>query len=193
MTRFYLNDQKKIQTATGLFTDALAQFNAREFDADKALLKALNETIAIYKELGKTDRENEFQTLKAEWITAQRGVNPISFERVTQRRSEMVNMISFKVMQRASQLMNTDIQEVDAKINEVSLLIGQIIVAAFQNGLLTTDAIKDAKTSEQKTALWEGLSADPNIAIGQKRVLLMVNRYDILILFDDMVQRLIEE
>lgn len=193
MTRFYLNDQKKIQTATGFFTDALAQFNAREFDADKALLKALNETIAIYKELGKTDRENEFQTLKAEWITAQRGINPISFEKVTQRRSEMVNMISFKVMQRASQLMNTDIQEVDAKINEVSLLIGQIIVAAFQNGLLTTDAIKAAKTQKEKEMLWDGLSADANIAIGQKRVLLMVNRYDILILFDDMVQRLVTE
>lgn len=193
MTRFYLNDQKKIQTATGFFTDALAQFNARAFDADKALLKALNETIAIYKELGKSDRENEFQTLKAEWITAQRGINPISFEKVTQRRSEMVNMISFKIMQRASQLMSTDIQEVDAKINEVSLLIGQIIVAAFQNGLLTTEAISAATTQKQKKMLWDGLSADTNIAIGQKRVLLMVNRYDILILFNDMTQRLIAE
>lgn len=190
MTRFYLNDQKKIQIATGLFTDALAQFNAREFDADKALLKALNETIAIYKELGKTDRENEFQTLKAEWITAQRGINPITFEKVTQRRTEMVNMISFKVMQKASQYLGTDAQEVDAKINEVTLLIGQIIVAAFQNGMLTLEMITNATTQEQKTALWEGLSADPNIAIGQKRVLLMVNKYDVLIIFDDMTQRL---
>lgn len=191
MTRFYLNDQKKINTATALFTEALQQFNARDYDADKALLKALNETIAIYRELGKTDRENEFQTLKAEWLTAQRGINPISFEKVTQRRTEMVNMISFKIMQRASQLMNTDIQEVDARINEVTLLIGQIIVAAFQNGLLTTDAIKDAKTQKQKEMLWDALGADANLAIGQKRVLLMVNKYDVLIIFDDMTQRLI--
>lgn len=190
MTRFYLNDQKKIQIATGLFTDALAQFNAREFDADKALLKALNVTIAIYKELGKTDRENEFQTLKAEWITAQRGINPITFEKVTQRRTEMVNMISFKVMQKASQYLGTDAQDAEARINEVSLLIGQIIVAAFQNGLLTMEMIANATTQELKTALWEGLSADPNIAIGQKRVLLMVNKYDVLIIFDDMTQRL---
>lgn len=191
MNRFYLNDQKKIQTATEFFNTALQQFNAREFDADKALLKALNETIAIYKELGKTDRESEFQALKAEWITAQRGINPISFEKVTLRRSEMVSMICFKVMQRASQLLNTDQQDVDAKIAEVSALIAQIIVAAFQGGLLTTEMIVNARTQKEKELLWDGLSADANIAIGQKRVLLMVNRYDVIILFDDMTQRLV--
>jgi hypothetical protein len=192
MTRFYLNEQQKLNTATTFFTQALAAFNAREFEADRVLLHALDGGIAIYKELGKTDRENEFQSLKAEWITAQRGINPISFEKVTLRRGEMVNTISFKVMQRAGQLLNIDLQETNAKIEEVSQLIGQIIVAAFQNGMLTNEQIRNADTQDKKEALWQSLAADTNIAVGQKRVLLMVNRFDAVILFDDVTRQLIQ-
>lgn len=192
MNRFYLNDKQKLTTAIGLFNDALAGFNARDFDADKALLKALTGTVLIYKELGKTDRENEFQSLKAEWITAQRGINPVNFEKQQLRRGELVNTISFKVMQRAGQLLNTDIHEVEDKLNEVSVLISQIIIAAFQAGLLTEQMVRDAQTQEDKERLWGSLSGDANIAIGQKRVLLMVNKYDALILFDELAQRLLQ-
>jgi hypothetical protein len=191
MTRFYLNEQQKLNTATTLFTGALAAFNAREYESDRVLLAALDGTVGIYKELGKTDRENEFQSLKAEWITAQRGINPISFEKITLRRGEMLNTISFKVMQRAGQLLNIDLQETNARLEEVSQLIGQIIVAAFQNGMLTIDRIREARTQDRKEALWQDLSADANIAIGQKRVLLSVNRFDALLLFDELAQRLL--
>ena len=192
MNRFFLNDKQKLTTAIDLFNEALARFNARDFDADKALLLALTDSVSIYKELGKSDRENEFQSLKAEWITAQRGINPVSFEKQQLRRGELVNTISFKVMQRAGQLLNTDIHEVDEKLNEVSVLISQIIIAAFQAGLLTEDGIRNARTQEDKERLWSGLSADANISVGQKRVLLMVNKYDALILFDELAQRLLQ-
>jgi uncharacterized protein YacL (UPF0231 family) len=192
MTRFYLNEQNKLKTAIEAVTRAVLKFNARDFDADQTLLLALNETAAIYKELGKTDRENECQTLKAEWITAQRGINPISFEKITSRRGEMLSTISFKVMQRVGHLLNLDVEEVDAKLNEVSALISQVIVAAFQGGLLTEQIVRDAKTQEEKERLWVSLGADANIAIGQKRVLLQVNRFDVLIVFDELLQRLIE-
>jgi hypothetical protein len=38
--------------------------------------------------------------------------------------------------------------------------------------------------------IWKALAADANVAIGQKRVQLLVNRYDSLILFEDMIRQL---
>ncbi len=197
MTRFFLNDKEKLETAIKGITRALEKFNARDFDADTALLAALNNAIDVYKVLGKSNRESGFQSLKAEWVTAQRGINPITFEKVTIRKNEMLNGISFKVLQRAEQQLGDDLQEVDNAIKDAQTLISQIVIAGVQTGILPK-AIQAPKPAKgKKTAappsseqVWTALSADANISLGQKRVQLVVNKYDALIILEDMLKHI---
>jgi hypothetical protein len=134
MTRFYLNDKSRFTAVMRLVIDALDKYNTRSFDADTALIAALNEAIATYKELARTDREGQCQALKADWALCQRGVNPATLEKLTTRRGEMVNSTCYKILQRLQQIVSDDLQETEAVLKEAEALVGQIVIASVQNG-----------------------------------------------------------
>jgi hypothetical protein len=190
MTRFYFNDKAKLTATLQLLAEALTKFNARNFDADQVLLSALNACIIMYKDLGKTDRETQFLALKAEWVTANRGINPLTFEKVTIRRSDMTTGVSFRLLQRAEQLLNEDLAAAEQRIKEAADLIAQIIIAALQAGLLKAAPIEGIEDTAMAGKLWDSFAGDANIVLGQKRVQLLVHRYDALLIFSDLLQRL---
>ncbi len=190
MTRFYLNEKMRLDKALQLLTAALEKYNERAGDADDALKKAFDEAVAIYKELGKSSQESLFQSLKTEWITAQRGINPVTLEKVSIRRNEMVNTIKFKIMQKAQQQLGIDIDEVEAVLKEATTLVSQIIIAAFQARLITAGDIDSTIKEEEIEALWKNIGKDDNISLGQKRVQLLISRFDALLIFGDLLQKL---
>lgn len=191
MTRFYTNEKTRLDKALQLMIAALQKYNAKDFEADTALKVALDEALLMYKELGKSNQESQFEALKAEWVTAQRGINPMSLEKLTVRRNEMVGTVKFKIMQRAQQQLAMDVEAVDAVLNEASTLISQIIVASLQGGLLNPELIRRAGDPDAVETLWKNSGDDTNVMLGQQRVLLMVSRYDALLIFGDLLQRLI--
>ncbi len=191
MTRFFYNDKAKLEKVAVLLQNALAKFSARDFDADNALLAALNGFTEAYKELGKSDRETQFLAMKAEWATAQKGINPLTFEKVAIRRSEMLSGVSFRLLHRAEQYLSDDLAEIETRLKDAETLVAQIIIAAFQAKLLPpVEELAKIKDPEAATPLWDTLAKDENIVIGQKRVQLLVHRFDALLIFCDLLQRL---
>lgn len=191
MTRFYLNEKTRLDKALQLMIAALQKYNSKDFEADMALKLALDEALLAYKELGKSNQESQFEALKAEWVTAQRGINPMSLEKLTVRRNEMVSTVKFKIMQRAQQQLALDIEAVEAVLNEATALVSQIIVAALQGGWIKIDDIRRADNADAVETLWKNLDRDANILLGQQRVLLIISRYDALLIFGDLLQRLV--
>lgn len=191
MTRFYFNEKTRLDKALQLMIAALQKYNSKDFEADMALKLALDEALLAYKELGKSNQESQFEALKAEWVTAQRGINPVSLEKLTVRRNEMVSTVKFKIMQRAQQQLAVDVEAVEAVLNEATSLVSQIIVAALQGGWIKIDDIRRADNADAVETLWKNLDRDANILLGQQRVLLMISRYDALLIFGDLLQRLV--
>jgi hypothetical protein len=190
MTRFYLHEKAQLDKALQLLIIALEKYNGRDFDANEALKAAFDEAIGNYKALGKSSQESQFQALKAEWVTAQRGINPVTLEKVSIRRNEMINTIKFKIMQKAQEQLGMDAAEVEATLKEVTLLISQIVVAALQAKLFTTKEIAGTEMEDDVEKLWKTIGADANIALGQSRVLLLISKFDALLIFGDLVQQI---
>ncbi len=187
MQKFYHNENAKITALLTQLNGVMNKFNSRDYDTDVVLLHCLEESINTYKSLGRIQRESQLQSLRAEFITAQRGTNPITLEKQNIRRHEMTNAIAFKVMQSTEQQLRQDFIENENMLKQAGDLIVQIIIAAIQGGLLTDVDILNIKESKDIENAWNKIGADPNIALGQKRVLLLVSKYDALILFDDLL------
>jgi hypothetical protein len=190
VTRFYLNEKAKLGQVLQLLITALEKYNARDMDAGIALKRALDQAIANYKELGKSNQESHLHTLQAEWVMAQRGINPQTLEKVTVRRNELANGTMFKVMQRAQQQLAADIEDVEMVLKEAGALLGQIIVAALQGRLIAPADIQAADSPDKIEMLWKQLGNDANILLGQQRVLLLVSRFDALLIFGDLLRQL---
>jgi hypothetical protein len=190
MTRFYLNEKERLNKALQLMIAALQKYNSKDFETDTALKLALDEALLVYKDLGKSNQQSQFEALKAEWVTAQRGINPITLEKVTVRRHEMLGTVKFKIMQRAQQQLAMDVEAVEAVLSEATTLVSQITVAALQAGLISPDDIRRADDADAVEMIWKNLDRDNNILLGQQRVLLMISRYDALLIFGDLLQQL---
>jgi hypothetical protein len=187
MQKFYSNERVKITAVLVKLNVAMEKFSSKDHDADASLLQVLVDAIEMYKELGYTEKESQVQMLRTEFVTAQRGVNPITFEKQLTRRHEMVTTICFKVLQAVESILRTDLADKDAKLLEAKELVAQIIVAALQVGLLKDIDINKIRNQHDLETEWAILGKDANISLGQKRVLLIINKYDALILFDELL------
>lgn len=190
MLKFYFNDKEKLEQLNTRFIATLGKYNQRDYDTEKVMLQLLDETGKIYHERGYSNRENQAQTMKAELATALRGIHPVTLEKVAVRRNEMQMTIVFKLLSTLGDMLRTDLEKIDTRLDEARQLTAQIFVAALQTNLLDTDKIKKIKTQQQIENMWDTLSADANIALGQKRVLLLVSRFDVLLLCEELITQL---
>lgn len=187
MQAFYASEIVKISNLLKALNGVMDKYNRRDVNVLPELLQWLDTAVRTYHELGQLDKESRCQALKTEVVTAQRGINPLTFEKITLRRNEMQLTIAFKVMQAAEAQVRSDLTADTERLKEATELLGQVIVAGLQTGLLTGERINKVKSQEDIRALWQALSADANIALGKTRALLLVSEYDILILLGDLL------
>ncbi|MEO6136904.1 MAG: hypothetical protein ABIP35_17245 [Ginsengibacter sp.] len=187
MQRFFYNEKIKIGGLLTQLNSTMELFSARHYDADKLLVQLMKDCIQMYKDLGYSEKESQVQSMQAEWAISQRGINPYTLVRQITRRNEMTATVAFKILQAIEILLRNDYVAGDEKIGQASDLISQIIVAALQANLLTDVEIKKIKTQKEIESTWKKLGSDSNLLLGQKRVLLLVSRFDALIIFDDLL------
>ena len=183
--KFYHNEQKKVELILGLTITALDKYNNRELDTDSSLCKALDSSIQLYTELNALDKLSSIQSLKATLTTAKRGVNPYTLEKVTIRRNEMISTAIFKVGQALEEMLRKEILVVATKLAQAEEMIGQIIIASIQSGLLKQVQIDDANDQAAISKIWKDISEDPGVNLWQKKVQLLVSIYDIYLLCDE--------
>ncbi|MEO6071279.1 MAG: hypothetical protein ABIN57_09395 [Chitinophagaceae bacterium] len=190
MQKFYHKELKDLTTLLQALNAVADSYNKKEVTVFAALQQWLTDAIQFYNGAGKAERESRLQLLKAEMITAQRNINPITLEKVTLHRQEMQATIAFKILQAAEQSLRTEVVALEERIETASELTTQVVIAGLQAGIITDAIIKNETTQKALESLWAALSANENIALGQMRILLTVSIYDVWILLDEVVARL---
>ncbi len=187
MQKFYHKQIQDVKLLLQQLNVAMDQYSHKLYHADETLMTVLNTAIKTYKDLGKSERESQLQALKTELVTATRGINPLTFEKQTTRRAELISIIAFKVMQATETMFRLDVENDQSKLTQANELITQILIASIQSGKLPDADIKKIKTIADAEKAWKKIGADANISLGQKRVLLLISQVDAMILFDDLL------
>jgi hypothetical protein len=185
MQKFIFHEKEKLGQLNTRLIDVLAKYNRQDFDTGTALSQLLDESVQVYHDQGYPARENNSITLKAELNTAMRGIHPLSLEKLVTGRHTMQASIMFRCLQSLAEMLRQDIAQTENRLQEAKELVGQVIIAALQTGLLDGTTLKKIKTQKDLEAFWEGIAKDSNIALGQKRLLLTVSRFDVLLLCEE--------
>lgn len=175
----------EVQQLTGLersLGDVFALYNDRSPAVSESLLHVLDDAAGVYKERGRDERAAQVLSLKAEIVTAQRAIHPVTLEKISVRRNEMQATIAFKVLQAIERQLRADLETSMETLERARDLLGQIIVAGVQKGLITDATIAAMTDQAAIEAWWTAIAADPDIALAQKRVLLLVSRFDVVVL-----------
>lgn len=189
MQPFYYSQVNKLMGALNALEKVTVQYINRAFDLPASLLEWLDHTVQAYKDIGQLERESQLLLLKAEMVTAQRGINPATLEKQSTHRNELQYNTAFRIMQAAEALLRTDLGSKMEKLREAEDLVRQVVIAGFQEGIITQEKIMKAKKQSHLEALWAELSIDPNISLGQTRILLLISKYDVWIMLGDLLAR----
>ena len=190
MQKFFNNENEQIIHLISQLGEALNKYNNKDLDASNSLLLFLDNGLQVYKTLAQPDKETWLQKLKADFITAQRGINPETFDKPTLGKREMQYNVQLRIMQNAEAQLKQDYEKNLFVLKQAEDLIGQIIIMGFQTGIFADGIIKNIKTQTDIETAWQLLSKDANINLGQKRLLLMVSRFDVWILISDALSKI---
>ena len=190
MQPFLAKEADQLSGLAAALSGVFRLYNDRKTELNDSLLAFLDDAAGVYKDRGHQQKETQVLSLKAELITALRAINPITLERVTQRRHEMQSGIAFRVLQSVELRVRNDLEEVGGSLRQAEELLTQIVVAAIQKGLMSEATIAATTTQPAIEALWRSFAADADIAVAQKRLLLMVSIYDVLLLLDKLLASL---
>lgn len=190
MQRLLHKDEQELAELLRTVTATFQLYADRKPELHDTLVALLGRATATYKEQGRSERESFCASLNAEFATALRGINPVTLEKSAVRRHEMQSTIAFKVMQSLESQLRGDQLEVADTLRRAEDLIGQILLAAIQKGLISDAVIRDTTTQDAIEALWRSIASDADVALGQKRVLLIVSRFDVSLLVDEALSAL---
>lgn len=187
MQRFYFNDKQQFSQLLIAFNGVSEKFSKKDYDTDKALKQLLDNTIKVYKDAGFTDKESQLQMMRAELTSTEKNIHPLTYEKITVRKGEMKMSICLKTLQSLELLLRNDYTHCNDKLQEARDMISQVLLAGLQGGLLTDELLDSTNTESELQKVWKLLSTDNNIALGQRRVLMTVSIYDVLLLMEELI------
>lgn len=190
MQKFLINEQNKLDVLIKSLTQTLSKFNNKDYDATQSVINLLKENINGFEGLGNSIKESEIQILLSEVLSAKAGINPITYQKQTNGRLELLNSICLKALQQLQQILAQFYNQNNEKLEQAKELISQIITAGLQEGLITAADIQKYKSVADAEKYCAKMTKNKNIALGEKRVLLIVSRYDCLLILDEIINSL---
>ncbi|WP_126243639.1 hypothetical protein [Chitinophaga rhizosphaerae] len=192
MQRFHHQIRQDLAALLAALNTVTEKYSRKDYDTGTALRALLDRANADYKDKGLPDRESQLQLLRAEWSAAEKGLDPCTLEKVTVRRGEMKQSVMLKVLRGLEAVLREDYTASRNKLEEAAAMIGQIIVAGFQEGIIDDRMLLSVNTEAEYLQLWKALGSDRNIALGQKRVLTMVSLPDVFLLLEEVVPPMVQ-
>lgn len=165
----------------------LALFNQRELGVNTSVHALLDKAIDIYHALGRVTTENELLTLKAQFVLAESGTNPLTSERISTYRRDMVRATIFRVLQQSTLVIRNDIAKDHETLIDATDQVRPIVLMAIQKRMITIAKSRAINQSELDV-LWQSFLSDPEIELAAKQLAMKLNLYDIQLVLSELIR-----
>jgi hypothetical protein len=146
----------------------------------------LDEAGQAYRTMGDTGAENELLALRAQLTSAQRGIDPLTSERVATRRRELERSVALRVLLHSGERLRTDHAQVRQRLNDARDQLTPMVLYAVQKGLVAIGDDRDVSQTELEH-LWRSLLEDPESQASARHLAMSVASHDVLLLLADLL------
>jgi hypothetical protein len=161
----------------------LVKYNNSDLDLPQELAYFLDDSVASYKTLALSIGENALLSMKAQFVSAQNGTNPLTLERITSHRRTLERAIALSVLQRSTQQLRTDIASNDESLSLSRERLVPITLNAFKKGLVPESPI----TPSDIEALWKTIMLDSDLRTSAQQAAMMAHPADVFLLLGDLL------
>jgi hypothetical protein len=162
----------------------------REFAFERSFRLLLDEARAYYKLIAAHQKETEVCKLLSYYVTALKGINPQTLEKVSKGRRENAWIGAFHALNVLSELLQADFGANEERIEAASEIVNQIMLAALQSNLIEDKGLEKLKDLKAIEHLWADLKKHPSFKIAYQKLKVNVNEHDIYLITDEMIQQI---
>lgn len=184
MLPFLYHQLQLLQQAIERSNAVLVKYNGLALDLSVALTEFLDEAITIYHTLNQATAENELLALKAQVVSAEQGVHPLTLERVTSHRRAMFRGVALLVLQQSTLKLRTDTEQITQKLNEGRMQLRPIVLLAMQKSLIPQS---EQINQNQIEDLWRKLLEEPEIQLAARQIAMQLSLLDIHFLLLELI------
>jgi hypothetical protein len=164
---------------------ALRAYNDAELESANVVAALLAETSVAYGAMGDAAAENEMLGLQAQLVSARRGVNPMTLERVTRRR-ELERAAALRVLLVSGERLRADQDQLRRRLRDAREQLAPMVVYSLQKGLTSVNG--QPPTQADLEHLWRALLDDPESQASARHLAMSVSTHDLLLLLADLLE-----
>lgn len=166
-------------------SETFERYARSEPDLASALEAFLDESIGMFRAQGRSTPENELLALKAELVSAQEGIDPLTSQRVERHRRQLVRATALRVLQQSAARIRSEAEEVGRWLADGRAQLLPIVALAIQKGLASGFA--DTVDQARLESFWRILLADGEIGAAAAQLAMRLSLFDILLLLEDLI------
>lgn len=165
-------------------------YGERSYAFDDVFKKHITSIESYFQQVGCTSERSEIDRLKLYIITAQKGINPSTLEKIKTGRRENIWIASYHCLTQSSEILQRALDAIDQKLKEARISIEQIILTVLQNKMLSADQLSAYQGMEKSEVLWKELCKNDQISLLDKKLKMTITHQDIYILLDKTISKL---
>jgi hypothetical protein len=163
----------------------LVSYEEKDLDFAQKLKLWLQECDQFFEQHNGPVQRSKIKTLHTDFAAVLRGIDPFTFQKFESNKRAQAMNIGYRITKDALQVVMDYYNKIAALLEEARQLIGQIILAALQGGIIALPELEIAATQPALDLIWKKIAADKQLILVQKKVLLNVSRIDALLLLEE--------
>jgi hypothetical protein len=149
----------------------------------EALDALLDQMSTTYEALHLIDHMAICLEFKAQLQMARRGIDPLTLIRQTTQRRDFESRMAFKLLMASSEQLRGDLNADRANLKSAREQLGNILLAALQNGLVAEVGLDlAAPTQAMLEAFWRRAVIDSQLGLAVKQVAIAVSLPDVVLM-----------
>lgn len=164
----------------------LVKYTQLDLDLAAAMVEYLDAAIAAYHTLGEAGGENELLALKAQFVSAESGTHPLTLERVTTYRRQMMRAVALLVLQQSARKLRADADQATQKLEEGRTQLLQLVLLAMEKRVIPPNQPAPIDQN-QLEAIWRQLREEPETQLVARQLAMQLNIIDIQLLLSDLL------
>lgn len=160
------------------------------YDLDATLVEFLKTCQEFYKKTGASNDELVFNELLSYYNTAQKGVNPRTFEKLKVGRRLNTQTAAFYCLNEAGNHLKRSLEKGNILLEEATETLSNILLNLVQTDAISLEQLYKADSLEKCEVLWNELIKDKQINIIALKYKMKLHLQDIYILLDTIITKM---
>jgi hypothetical protein len=153
----------------------------------------LSELIEFLQTHNLSRPSSEITRFKSQLTMVLRGWNPHNSEKIMTSKRDVQWAVAQDVLQNTHKVLEMELDKYENIIHDAEQTIGALLLNAIQLKIISLDVLKKVKSQKKREAIWQAISTNENTLLVQKKLLLVINFYDAIIILDKIIDKIIKK